>query len=176
MLADRVVVVTGAARGQGAAQVRLLAEHGATVVATDVLDDDGQELATELRDRGLHVEYRHLDVADPTAWSALATELGQGPAAGHGLVNNAGTTWRARVGALDIADWDRVQAINTTGPLLGMQALLPLMGSGRRSSTSVRSPVSPATTPLPTPPASGPCGGCRRVRASSSARAASAST
>lgn len=129
-LADRLVVVTGAARGQGAAQVRLLAEQDATVVATDVLDDDGQELATELRDKGLHVEYRHLDVADPTGWTALAAELGQGPGAVHGLVNNAGTTWRARVGAVDIADWDRVHAINTTGPLLGMQALLPLMGAG----------------------------------------------
>jgi len=129
-LATRAVVVTGAARGQGATQVRLLAEQDATVVATDVLDDDGERLAAELRDEGLQVEYQHLDVADPEGWTALAASLAEGAGAVHGLVNNAGTTWRGRVGDLEIADWDRVQAINTTGPLLGMQALLPLMGAG----------------------------------------------
>jgi len=129
-LATRAVVVTGAARGQGATQVRLLAEQDATVVATDVLDDDGERLAAELRDEGLQVEYQHLDVADPEGWTALAASLAEGAGAVHGLVNNAGTAWRGRVGDLEIADWDRVQAINTTGPLLGMQALLPLMGAG----------------------------------------------
>jgi 3alpha(or 20beta)-hydroxysteroid dehydrogenase len=83
-----------------------------------------------MRAQALRVEYRHLDVTDPAAWSALATELAEGPGAVHGLVNNAGTTWRARVGEVDVTDWDRVQAVNTTGPLLGMQALLPLMPAG----------------------------------------------
>ncbi len=127
-LAGRVVVVTGGARGQGAAQVRLLAEQDATVVAADVLDDDGEALARDLRGKDLAVTYRHLDVASEDDWADLAAGLSSGPV--HGLVNNAGTTWRARVGEVGRADWDRVQAINATGPLLGVQALLPLMGPG----------------------------------------------
>ncbi len=129
-LPGRVVVVTGCARGQGAAQVRLLAEQDATVVATDVLDDDGEALARGLRDKDLAVTYRHLDVASEAGWTELAAWLADVHPAVHGLVNNAGTTWRARVGEVERADWDRVQAINTTGPLLGMQALLPLMPRG----------------------------------------------
>lgn len=175
-LATRAVVVTGAARGQGATQVRLLAEQDATVVATDVLDDDGERLAAELRDEGLQVEYQHLDVADPEGWTALAASLAEGAGAVHGLVNNAGTTWRGRVGDLEIADWDRVQAINTTGPLLGMQALLPLMGAGA-SIVNIGS-VAGLTGHYPAAytSSSGPCAACRGARASSSVRAASAST
>jgi 3alpha(or 20beta)-hydroxysteroid dehydrogenase len=45
-------------------------------------------------------------------------------------VNNAGVALRARLGEVDVADWNRVFAVNTTGPLLGMQALLPLMRRG----------------------------------------------
>jgi 3alpha(or 20beta)-hydroxysteroid dehydrogenase len=129
-LAGRVVVVTGGARGQGAAQVRLLAEHDAVVIAVDVLDDDGRALAEELSGRGLAVTYRHLDVASPAQWSELADEIARTHGAVHGLVNNAGTTWRARLGEVEPADWDRVLAVNATGPMLGIQALLPLMGRG----------------------------------------------
>ena len=129
-MSGKVVVVTGGARGQGAAQVALLAEQGVAVLAADVLDEDGEALAASLREKDLRVDYRHLDVTDADGWDAVATELAGVHGAVHGLVNNAGTTWRARVGELERADWDRVHAVNTTGPLLGMQALLPLMPAG----------------------------------------------
>ena len=121
-LADRVVVVTGAAGGQGAAEAVLLAREGARVIATDLAEE-----APALSEAG--VIYRTMDVADERAWDALAAELADGPPV-RGLVNNAGITHRARLGAVARIDWDRVLAVNVTGAMLGIQALAPLMERG----------------------------------------------
>lgn len=126
-LEGRIVVVTGAAGGQGAAEAVLLADAGATVVALDRQADE----PAFCRERG--IVFRSLDVTDEAAWAAFAAEL-----ASHvtpelplkGLINNAGITHRARLGETERADWDRVLAVNLTGPMLGIQALAPLMGAG----------------------------------------------
>ena len=125
-LAGRTVVVTGAAQGQGAAEVAATAREGATVIATDVLDEAGEKLAAALRGDGLDVCYRHLDVSSPDDWAALAASLTEV----HGLVNNAGIAVRARLGSVELADWNRAFAVNTTGALLGIQTLTPLMSAG----------------------------------------------
>jgi 3alpha(or 20beta)-hydroxysteroid dehydrogenase len=130
-LRGKVVVVTGGARGQGGAEVTALARAGAGVVATDVLDEDGERLAAELNGEGLAVRYRHLDVRDPEGWTALAAELGRSDGGHvHALVNNAGVAGRDRLPNVDLEVWDRTFAINVTGPLLGIQALVPLMPQG----------------------------------------------
>ena len=113
-LDGRVVVVTGAARGQGAAEVAALEAEGATVVATDVLAFDG----------------RHLDVTDPQGWADLASSLESEYGAVHGLVNNAGVAARERLPNVTLETWDQTFAINVTGPMLGIQALVPLMPAG----------------------------------------------
>lgn len=125
-LAGRTVVVTGAAQGQGAAEVAAAAREGATVIATDVLDEPGEKLAACLRGGGHDVSYRHLDVSSPDDWAALAAGLD----VVHGLVNNAGVPVRARLGHVELDDWNRAFAVNTTGALLGIQALAPLMPAG----------------------------------------------
>jgi 3alpha(or 20beta)-hydroxysteroid dehydrogenase len=123
-LDGKVVVLTGGARGQGAAEVTALAREGATVIAADVLDDEGAALEKTLVSAGLSVTYRHLDVTDPAAWAAL--DLDRVDA----LVNNAGVAARDRLPHVDLDVWHRTFEINVTGPLLGMQALAPLMAPG----------------------------------------------
>lgn len=126
-IARELFVVTGAAGGQGALEALRLAGHGAEVIAVDVGDD-----APELRDAaaGLPgtIAYRRLDVTDEDDWRSLARAVDGRRV--KGLVNNAGVTHRVRIGAVERDDWDRVLAVNVTGAMLGIQALLPLMAAG----------------------------------------------
>ncbi|MCX2923498.1 SDR family NAD(P)-dependent oxidoreductase [Streptomyces sp. NEAU-W12] len=114
-LLGKVVVVTGAARGQGAAEAEALTREGARVIATDATEAPG---------------CRRLDVTREQDWAALAAELQEAYGQVHGLVNNAGITWRARLGGVRPEDMARVHAVNVTGPLLGIQHLAPLMPPG----------------------------------------------
>jgi 3alpha(or 20beta)-hydroxysteroid dehydrogenase len=118
----KVIVVTGAAGGQGAAEANALAAEGATVIATDV-----QEPITALADE---VHFRPLDVGSEEEWTALQTWLREEHGVVHGLINNAGVTWRERIMDVKVEDWERVFRINVTGCLLGIQALVPLMTEG----------------------------------------------
>jgi len=130
VLDGKVVVVTGGARGQGAAEVTALARAGAAVVAADVLDDEGEALAKALAQVGLAVAYRHLDVRDPGGWNDLAGDLRSAHGRVDALVNNAGVAGRDRLPQVDLDAWHRTFAINVTGPLIGMQTLVPLMPAG----------------------------------------------
>jgi 3alpha(or 20beta)-hydroxysteroid dehydrogenase len=129
-LSGKVVVVTGAARGQGAAEVEALARAGATVIGTDVLDDAGNALADGLKAEGLPISYVHLDVRNPDEWAALAHYLGARHGHVDGLVNNAGVAARERLPHVTLDTWRLTFDINVTGPMLGIQALVPLMRPG----------------------------------------------
>ena len=86
-LANKTAIITGAARGMGAATARLFVAEGARVVLADVLDAEGEALAREL---GAVALFRHHDVADEDSWQRL---LGETLARFGGvdiLVNNAG--------------------------------------------------------------------------------------
>jgi 3alpha(or 20beta)-hydroxysteroid dehydrogenase len=72
------------------------------------------------------MEYRQLDVSSEEQWAGLAADLAAGGAV-HGLVNNAGVPYRARLLDMDLAGWERVMAINLTGTMLGLRSLVPLM-------------------------------------------------
>ncbi|MFE9686686.1 SDR family NAD(P)-dependent oxidoreductase [Streptomyces sp. NPDC006285] len=114
-LLGKVVVVTGAASGQGAAEAEALTREGARVIATDVAEAPG---------------CRRHDVSSERDWAELAAELSEAYGRVHGLVNNAGITWRARLGNVRTVDFERVHSVNVTGPLLGIQHLSPLMPPG----------------------------------------------
>lgn len=124
-LQGRTVLVTGAAAGQGLATAQLLATHGARVLATDLVEEP-----PALQEGG--IRYRRLDVSSEDDWYDLRDELAHdlGDEGLHGLVNNAGITHRARIGQIERADWDRVLAVNLTGPMLGIRSLSPLMTEG----------------------------------------------
>src|SRR6516164_8869418 len=129
-MTGKVVVVTGAARGQGAAEVATLAAAGVHVVATDVLDELGKALVTSLPADLPQAVYRHLDVANPSDWAGLAEDLRQRHGVVHGLVNNAGIAARERLPNVGLSAWQRAFDVNVTGALLGIQALAPLMTEG----------------------------------------------
>ncbi len=130
--AGKLVVVTGAAGGQGAADAIALAREGAAVVAVDVTEEPAADVLAASGE--LDLTYRRLDVTDAPGWAGLVEELRARVAAGgpavSGLVNNAGITWRARLLALEPADLHRVIDVNVVGALLGMQSLVPLMTGG----------------------------------------------
>ncbi|MBR7829889.1 SDR family oxidoreductase [Actinospica sp. MGRD01-02] len=127
-LAGRTFVITGAARGQGAAEAELLVAEGAHVIATDVLDEDGAALAGRLTAAGPGTcEYRHLDVGSEQAWVEFGEELKPAGRQVHGLVNNAGVPYRPRLLDVDVAGWERTFRINLTGSMLGIRTLAPLM-------------------------------------------------
>lgn len=119
-----VAIVTGAARGMGAEHVRGLVAAGARVMATDVLDDEGQALADGL---GESVMYRHLDVADADAWETVVAQAEEAWGPVKVLVNNAGIVMFGPIDALSPADWQRTIDINLTGVFLGMRAVVPSM-------------------------------------------------
>jgi 3alpha(or 20beta)-hydroxysteroid dehydrogenase len=119
-LRDRVVVVTGAAQGLGAAVATAVADAGATVIGADLVASSPDH----------RVVTRVLDVTDERQWGEFACWLRREHRACHGLVNNAGITMRRRLGDVSLEDWNRTLAMNVTGPLLGMQALMDLMPAG----------------------------------------------
>jgi 3alpha(or 20beta)-hydroxysteroid dehydrogenase len=118
---DRVFLISGGARGLGAAQARLLVADGARVVIADVLVPEGQALAAEL---GAACVFQQLDVTSEAQWSdavAMAETLG----ALHGLVNNAGVYKPVPLVDTDAAEFERHTRVNQLGTFLGMRAAVP---------------------------------------------------
>jgi NAD(P)-dependent dehydrogenase (short-subunit alcohol dehydrogenase family) len=125
-LDGRVAIVTGGARGQGASHVERLAREGAAVISGDILDPPGEEWAAQLRADGLDVTYRRLDVTEPSDWrTAVDAATARGPL--RVLVNNAGIVHVTPLLDETLEAWNRLLAVNTTGVLLGMQAVIPAM-------------------------------------------------
>jgi NAD(P)-dependent dehydrogenase (short-subunit alcohol dehydrogenase family) len=118
----QVAIVTGGARGIGAATARRLAEEGAAVVVTDVLDAEGGQIANEIRKAEGRAMYEHLDVTSEAQWARAvdrAATLGKLTV----LVNNAGI---ARLEDLELETPDgyaKLIAVNQTGVWLGMKAV-----------------------------------------------------
>jgi 3-oxoacyl-[acyl-carrier protein] reductase len=129
--ADRMALVTGAARGLGAAIARRLAAAGHPVVLADVLDGVEATAAGIVAD-GHQARSLHLDVADEAAIVALPAALGDWwPRLGV-LVNNAGISpkvdGRKRlVEDIPIAEWRRVIDVNLTGPFMLSQQAIPVL-------------------------------------------------
>ena len=126
-LDGKVAIITGAARGQGAAAARLFVEEGARVVIADVNDADGKELAQELGDAAY---YRHLDVSAEDEWSTVVGEAVDTLGRLDILVNNAGVLHFSAVTETKLEDYERVIRINQFGCFLGMRTGARAMTNG----------------------------------------------
>lgn len=138
-LSGRVAIVTGAARGLGAAAAEALAREGAQVMLTDVLDAVA-DTAARLADEGLGIAHHHHDVTRDEDWQAVvaATEAAFGPV--NVLVNNAGINLPATIDDLAIEGAEKVMSVNYFGAMRGIQATLPSMRrSGNGSIVNIAS-------------------------------------
>jgi 3alpha(or 20beta)-hydroxysteroid dehydrogenase len=123
-LDGKVAIVTGAARGQGAAEARLFVAEGAGVVVADVRDDEGAAVAADLGDAAV---YTHLDVSDESQWQSAVAEAEERFGPVSVLVNNAGILLFQALDKTDLAEFDRVMRVNVHGVFLGMKTVAPSM-------------------------------------------------
>jgi 3alpha(or 20beta)-hydroxysteroid dehydrogenase len=123
-LAGKVAVVSGAARGQGAAFAAAMVREGARVIVADVLDEEGEATARLLGDGA---SYRHLDVRLPDSWAGLVEWTRSNVGEINVLVNNAGILRVGAVETMSIDDYRDVIEVNQVGCFLGMQAVIGSM-------------------------------------------------
>lgn len=115
----KIALISGGARGIGAASARALAAEGAKVVLGDILDEEGKAVADELGDAARYV---HLDVTSPDDWTA-AVQAAVGEFGGlNVLFNNAGIANGAAIQRFSLEKWQKIIDINLTGPFLGIRA------------------------------------------------------
>jgi len=125
-LTGKVALISGAARGQGEAEARLLASEGAKVVLADVLDEDGTTVAKDIGDDAL---YLHLDVTDEAQWQAVVDKSIDRFGAIDVLVNNAGVFAMGPLATTSLDEYRRVVDINQIGVFLGMRAVASHMAA-----------------------------------------------
>lgn len=121
-LDGKVALITGGARGMGEADAAALASEGARVVICDLLDAEGQAVAARLG--GV---YHHLDVTSEADWSRVVAETRAALGEISILVNNAGILDMTPIENTSVDAWDRIIAVNLTGPFLGIRAVVPSM-------------------------------------------------
>lgn len=123
-LDGKIAMVTGAARGMGAATARLFVQQGAKVIAADVLEREGEALAAEL---GPSCAFLKLDVSDEAGWNAAVKFALQRWGRIDVLVNNAGVLLFKDILETSRADFERLLSINLVGCFSGIKAVAPVM-------------------------------------------------
>lgn len=130
-LTDKVVIITGGARGMGAATARLFADEGAVVIIADMLETEGTALAASI---GGGARFIRLNVAEEANWQSLVADVLSTHGRIDGLVANAGVLSFGELVTADAAEFDRVFSINAKGVFLGLKHVGGAMREARRGS------------------------------------------
>lgn len=155
-LENRTAIVTGAARGIGAAIAERLAAAGATVLIADILEEEGERTARRLRETGFQARYVYLDVTQDLSWEAAIFDAITATERFDILVNNAGVELTAPILETDAAALRRLFDVNVGGVCLGMKhafdAMRPLGAAGEGGViVNVSSIAAKCATPLSGP-------------------------
>lgn len=123
-LMDKVAIITGGARGMGESHVRRFVEEGAKVVFTDINEEVGEKLVSELGDSTLFMKH---DVTDEAGWQEVIekAEAAFGPV--NVLVNNAEISMSKSIFDMSVEDYKKIIDINQVSVFLGIKAVLPSM-------------------------------------------------
>ena len=144
-LDGKVALITGGARGQGAAEAKLFAAEGATVVITDVLDGEGEATAAAIDG----CRYLPQDVTDEGRWAEVVADVVANEGRLEVLINNAGIFLVKPMLETSLEEYRRVIEINQVGVFLGMKAAAGAMGdSGGGSIVNLSSIAGLRSTPM----------------------------
>src|SRR2546427_1620283 len=126
-LVGKVALISGGARGMGAAEARMFAREGAQVVIGDILEAEGRAAEADIKAKGGEAVFVRLDVTSEADWQK-AVGLGQSRFGKlNVLVNNAGIGGGSRIEDTTVEDWNRMMDINAKGVFLGTRAVIPAM-------------------------------------------------
>ncbi len=138
-LENKSVLITGAARGQGATEAVLFAKEGAKVVIGDILQEEGRKIANEITENGGQAIFVHLNVVREMDWinaiNKAVTTYGKLDV----LINNAAIYSRNGVETTTEEEWNDIMNINVKGPFLGSRLAIPFMKSGGGSIVNISS-------------------------------------
>ena len=130
----KVALVSGAAQGMGAAECRLFADEGASVVVADIQTGRGTRVAAGISRRGGEATFIDLDVTREESWRLAVERTVDRFGRLDVVVNNAGTGYRSAFEDTPLEEWNRVNEVNLTGTFLGIRAALPVMKAQRSGS------------------------------------------
>ena len=133
-LVGKVALISGGARGMGAAEARLFAREGAQVVIGDILATEGEAVEADIRAKGGEAAFVRLDVTSEADWQK-AVDLAQSRFGKlNVLVNNAGIGGGNRIEDTTVEDWNRMMDVNAKGVFLGTKAVIAAMRRARGGS------------------------------------------
>src|SRR2546421_7735572 len=126
-LAGKVALISGGARGMGAAEARMFAREGAQVVIGDILEAEGRATEADIKAKGGEAVFVRLDVTSEADWQKAVGVAQSRFGKLNVLVNNAGIGGGSRIEDTAVEDWDRMMDINAKGVFLGTKAAIPAM-------------------------------------------------
>jgi NAD(P)-dependent dehydrogenase (short-subunit alcohol dehydrogenase family) len=133
-LKGKSVLISGGARGIGAAAAKCMAEGGGAILIGDILEDRGQETAKAIQDAGGTASFVPLDVTSEVSWSAAIAAATNAHGKLDILVNNAGIFLGRDLEDASLDDWNKLVSINMTGVFLGTKLAIPALKAAGENS------------------------------------------